>query len=408
MTEIEMKAAQFAADAKAAKDAAEAAAAEVKSLREEVASVKEENTNLDNSMNELKKENEAMKAKLDRAASNLSLKAQIAAALEARKGDIEKLLAQKDGRMTIEIKTDIGTSSVTPQSSSQVWGSNLEAGIAAAPKAPLTFLNAFGVKPFVGERIVWREASNTENVGYVAELAQNTQNTSIAFNEYFRKGAKIATYMTLSSEAELWLPELFDFCTNEGPAIVDKKINSELYNGNGDNSTYPNHVFGVLGQATTHVAQTTYSAATIADLIFDCAAQVKKAGFQATVAILPFAWEAKLRSVKDSTGNYIYDRVNHQLAGITIMPSDLLSAAGSGSGSGSGTTVDSLIVADASVVDVYVGTTYELELSRKPEYDAWRADFRKIAQCRVKGVNQTGVVKVANIATDIAAITPAS
>ena len=401
MTEIEMKAAEFAAQAKAAKEAAEAAAAEVKTLREDVASLKEENTNLDGSMNELKKQNEEMRLKLEKSARALSIKAQIAEALEAKKADIQKLLAQKDGRMTIEIKTDIGTGAVTPQSGSQVWGSNLEAGIAAAPKAPLTFLNAFGVKPFTGERIVWREASNSENVGYVAELAQNQNQTSIAFNEFFRKGAKIATYMTLSSEAELWLPELFDFCTNEGPAIVDKKINAELYNGNGDNSTYPNHVFGVLGQATVHSAQTTYTGATIADLIFDCAAQIKKAGFQATVAILPFSWEAKLRSVKDSTGNYIYDRVNHQIAGVTVMPSDLLSSPGEGSG----TVVDSLIVADDSVVDVYVGTTYELELSRKPEYDAWRADFRKIAQCRVKGVNQPGVVKVANIVTDIAAIT---
>lgn len=401
MTEIEMKAAEIAAATKAAEDAAKEAKAETAALREELAGVKAENDNLDASMKAQAKTIEEMQAKLARAAEKMGEKAQIRAFLESKRDDIARLMSQKDGRMTLEIKTDIGTTSITPQSDSQVWGSVVDPVIAGVPHLPLAFLSAFGVKPITGERIVWREATNTENVGYVAELAQNTNNSSIAFNEKFRQAAKIATFMTFSSEVDQWFPELVNFCTGEGRHIIQKKIDAELYNGNGDTSTYPNHIFGVLGQATAHAAQTTYANANLADLIFDCAAQAKKEGFNANVALLPYALEAQLRSIKTTTGAYLYDAVNHQLGGITIIPTDLLTATVSGN------KVNSLIVADSSVVNVYEGDTYELELSRKPEYDAWRADFRKLAQCVIKTPNQKGVIKVANVATDLSAITAA-
>lgn len=402
--ELQKKAEAAEAQALAAKEQAAAAEKKAADLKSELDAkgkeLDEAKSNIDNLDKSIKSQDETIK-ELQKSikAQPMGEKARVIAALNEQKEDIMAFLRTKDsGRKTFYLKVggDVATSNITPQQGSQVWGSVMDPGIAAAPRMQNAFLMAFGIKQLPGARLVWRESSVTDKVGYVAELATNSNDASYAFTEKFRLPAKLATFMLISSEVEQWFPEIVNFVSVDAPRAILNKIDAEVYNGAGNDSTKPNEVYGVYGAATEHVKQTpvAVSNATIADLILDCAAQIRAAGFNANVAIIPSAWEQTLKGIKDTTGAYLYDGVNHMLAGINIIPSSKITT--------------QMIVADDSVVDVFLGDTYELEFSRNAAQDAWRLDVRKLAQARVKSVLAAGVVKVASISTDIAALGTAS
>lgn len=385
-------------EAKAAKEAANAAQKALETAQNELKEAKEtakkqsqEIDNLDKSIKSQQETIDGLRKMINEAP--MSYRKAMRQALESKKEEIANFIKSATGSFTVEFK--LATTSLTPAATNHVaYGAQQDSTIHAVPVLGNAFLLAFGTKELDGARLSWIEASTTKNVGYVEELAENTNKSEVAFVEKQRQTAKIATYMEISSEVENWFEALYDFCVNEGERIILSDLDEKVWSGDGKDGTAPRHIYGIKGIATAFAKLGTYENANEADVILDAIAQIRKAGFAANVAIVSYATEATLKGAKDKSGNYIYDKVSGKLGQVTIIPSDKLGN-------------DEMLIADNSVVEVFLGNFYELEFSRKASHDAWRVDFRRRAQVKVPAPKAKGVVYVSDVATAIEAITKA-
>ena len=374
--------------AEAAQKALEATQAELKSAKEVAEKQATEINNLDESVKAQQKTIDELRKMINEAPK--TYRKAMREALESKKAEIAEFIKDGKGSFTVEFK--LGTTSLTPAGTNYVsYSVQQDQTIHAVPVLGNAFLLAFGTKAMDGARIAWIEASTTKNVGYVEELAENTNKTEVAFIEKQRRAAKIATYMEISSEVENWFEALYDFCVNEGERLIMSDLDGKVWNGDGSDATNPTHIYGVKGAATAFAKLGTYQNANEGDVIIDAVAQIRKAGFAANVAIVSYATEAMLKGLKDQNGNYIYDKAKAAIGQVTIVPSDKLGDA-------------EMLIADTSCVEIFLANFYELEFSRKASHDAWRVDFRRRGQVKVAGPKAKGLVYVANKATAIEAI----
>ena len=396
--ELEQSLKSAQAEAKAAKDAADAtkkdletAHAELKETKATAEKQSKEIDNLDASVKAQQKTIEDLRKMINEAPK--TFRKAMREALESKKEEIAKFIKDCKGTFNVEFK--VATSSLTPAGNDYVsYGVAQDTEIHAVPVLGNAFLLAFGTKPLDGARISWVEASTEKNVGYVEELAENTNKSEVTFVEKQRQAAKIATYMEISSEVENWFEVLYDFCVNEGERLILADLNEKVWKGDGDDTSAPRHIYGIKGAATAFKKLGSYENATEADVIFDAVAQIKKAGYIADVAIVSFATEASLKGSKDKSNNPNYDAVKGTLGQVQIIPSADLEDG-------------EMLIADSYCADVFVGNFYELEFSRKASHDAWRVDYRRRAQVKVAGPKKKGIVYVSNITTAIEAITKA-
>lgn len=387
--QTEAKAAKAAADA--AQKALETAQTELKEAKETAEKQAVEIDNLDKSVKAQQKTIDDLRKMINEAPK--TYRKAMREALESKKAEIAEFIKDGKGSFTVEFK--LATTSLTPASTNFVsYGVQQDQAIHAVPVLGNAFLLAFGTKAMDGARIAWIEASTTKNVGYVEELAENTNKSEVAFIEKQRRAAKIATYMEISSEVENWFEALYDFCVNEGERLIMSDLDEKVWTGDGSDGTNPTHIYGVKGVATAFAKLGTYANAHEGDVILDAVAQIRKAGFAANVAIVSYGTEATLKGLKDTSGNYIYDKVKGTIGQVTIIPSDKLGDA-------------EILVADTSCVEIFLANFYELEFSRKASHDAWRVDFRRRGQVKVAGPKAKGLVYVADKATAIEAITKA-
>lgn len=387
--QAELKSAQ--AEAKAAKDAADAMQADLKSAQETAEKQAGEINNLDESVKAQQKTIDELRKMINEAPK--TYRKAMREALESKKAEIAEFIKDGKGSFTVEFK--LATTSLTPAGTNYVsYGVQQDQTIHAVPVLGNAFLLAFGTKAMDGARIAWVEASTTKNVGYVEELAENTNKSDVAFIEKQRRAAKIATYMEISSEVENWFEALYDFCVNEGERLIMSDLDAKVWNGDGSDATNPTHIYGVKGVATAFSKLGTYANAHEGDVILDAVAQIRKAGFAANVAIVSYGTEATLKGLKDASGNYIYDKVKGMIGQVTVIPSDKLGD-------------DEMLIADTSCVEIFLANFYELEFSRKASHDAWRVDFRRRGQVKVAGPKAKGIVYVADKATAVEAITKA-
>lgn len=393
MTELE-KAQLDAAEKKAA--AAEQKANDLaKNLEEKDEALKTAQKNIDNldkSVQDQQKSIEDLK-KMVKEQPQTFEKA-MRAALEEKKEQICAFL-KGAGTMVVELKAAFGTGAIAPATSAQVYGVQVDPTIHTVPVLGNAFLLAFGTRTATSNKLTWMEATATKTVGYVNELAENSNNTSVAFVEKQRSMAKIATYMEMSSELENWYEELYNFCVTEGQKAILKQVDGLVWDGEGNDSTKPKEIYGIKGHATAFAALATYADAHIGDVIIDAIAQVRKEGFAANVALVSYATEAKLRGIKDANGNYLYNQITGMFNQVRVIPTEEL-------------TDNEILVADTACVEVYMANIYELEFSRKASTDSWRVDFRRHAQVKVPTPKKKGLIYVSNIATAITAITPAA
>ena len=236
MTEMEKKAQELQqkmeaaqAEAKAAKETAEAVKSELAAKDAELKTAKENIDNLDESIKAQQTEIETLKAAIK--AQPKSWGKAVREALESKKADIEKMIKSENTKFTMNFKVDgasLTLGAYTAQTGSQAYGTVLDPDIVSTPTQPNVFLQIFGVKTVNGPRLAWREATTTENVDYVDELANNEKKSGVSFNEKFRQLAKIATFTEISSEADMWFDELVNFVQQEGQRIVLNKVDPEI------------------------------------------------------------------------------------------------------------------------------------------------------------------------------------
>lgn len=353
--------------------------------------------NLDASVKEQEKSIAALRESV-KAGKATDWKSALRIAMEEKKADIEK--AWKEGKkgitIALEVKTDpapIGTGNISPNG---FLGVAVDPTIYAANPPANAFIAAFGQRPCVGNKLGWVEATNNASsaVGYVAELAQNTNLADVTFAEKTRKYAKIATRMQLSTEFEDWFEMLYDYCVNEGQKMIEAKFDNEIFNGDGHDSDHPTDVYGLKAAATAFSALSAHAVvdANEADVIADAAMQIAKEGFNANVAFVTWAEFAAIKALKDQQGNYLYNQLTGVLNGIRILPSTRLSSG-------------EMFIADTSAASVYGGgNSYELEIVRNADYDRNDVYFRKRCQVKVATSSKKGLIYVSDVATAKAAL----
>lgn len=382
----EAKAAKDAADA--TKKALETAQNELKEAKEAAEKQSQEINNLDESIKAQQQTIEGLRKMINEAPK--TYRKAMRDALESKKDEIAAFIKDGKGSFTVEFK--LATTSLTPAATNHIaYAAQQDPTIHAVPLLGNAFLLAFGTKPLDAARLSWIEASTTKNVGYVEELAENTNKSEVAFIEKQRRAAKIATFMEISSEVENWFEALYDFCVNEGENIIMNDLDTKVWNGDGSDAGNPTHIYGIKGAATAFSKLGVYDNPTDADIILDAVAQIKKAKFAANVAIVSYATEAALKGIKDASGNYIYDAVRNAIGQVTIIPTDVLSD-------------EEMLIADTRCADIFLANFYELEFSRKASHDAWRVDFRRRGQVKVTTPKAKGLIYVAKKSTALAAI----
>lgn len=380
-------------EAKAA--AAEKKAADLeKKLGEKETELKTAQTNIDNLDASVKAQEQALAdlRKMIQEQPKTFAKA-MRDALTEKKNDIEQFMAKNEGTMKIALK--FADSDITAQAGMRAFGNQVDSTIHSVPVLGNAFLLVFGTKPLTASRLVWREANTaTKQVGYVAELAANNNKSEVKFVEKYRQIAKIATYMEYSSEVENWFEELVNFCINEGQVLIMNDLDTKIWSGEGNDTDKQKEIYGIKASATAFSGLTTYKNATVADVIFDAVAQARKNGYVANAAIVSYVTEQEIRGIKDNNDRYMYNEVTGMLGQVRIVPSEKLSA-------------DEILVADSRCAEPFVGSTYELEITRKAETDSWRVDFRRLAQVKIPTPKKGGLIYVANKAEAITAITKA-
>ena len=387
--ELEQSLTTAQAEAKAAKAAADAMKADLESAKETATKQSQEIDNLDKSVKAQQETIEGLRKMINEAPK--TFRKAMRDALESKKEEIAQFI--KDGKGTFNVEFKVATSSLTPAATNHIaYGTAQDPTIHSVPVLGNAFLLAFGTKPLDGARLSWIEASTTKNVGYVEELAENSNKSEVTFVEKQRQAAKIATYMEISSEVENWFEVLYDFCVAEGERLILSDLDEKVWKGDGNDSTAPRHIYGIKGVATAFAKLGSYENAGEGDVIFDAVAQIRKAGYNADVALVSYATEATLKGVKDKSGNPIYDVVKGMFGQVQVIPSDKLSDA-------------EMLIADSYCADIFLGNFYELEFSRKASHDAWRVDYRRRAQVKVPTPKAKGIVYVANKTTAIESIT---
>lgn len=415
MTEFEQKAEEIRQSAEQAKTEAQAAKAEAAAakaeaeavkgkLAEKEAELKTAQTNIDNLDASVKEQAVTIKElkEAQKALQSQDFKTAFRAALVEKKADIEKALSAKAQKfdLLVELKNvgPVGTTSIVPNNR---LGVAEDPTIYAAVPVANAFIAAFGIRPRTANKLGWIESTSQAVVDYVAELAQNTSLSDVAFSEKTRAFGKLATKMQLSTELEDWFEQLYNYCVNEGIRMIDNKLDAEIAKGAGDDSNYPNKIYGVFPNATAFSALAVGAVqdANYADVLIDAANQIAKEGFNANVALVTWKTYAALKALKDSNGNYIFDQAKSLLGGLRVLPTTRLS-----DDAGTGSNESEALVADSSCVEIYAGNSFELEFIRNGAYDAYDVYFRKAAQVKIATPNKKGVIKIAALDTAVAAL----
>jgi HK97 family phage prohead protease/HK97 family phage major capsid protein len=373
---IEQKAA--AAEKKAAD-----LAAQLEGKETELKSAQENINNLDASVKSQQTAIEALQAQMKEQKQETFVEA-VKAVLEENKEKIEKLFEEKRGGSSVRMEVKAATATT------QAYGTAVDTVVGSAPHAARAFLAAFGEEVVNGDKAAWLDGTFTNNADYVEELTAAADSDASA-NEVIRQFGKIATRLLLSSELNDWMSEIASWAQGEALEFINDKVDAEVWNGAGNDSNAKKKIYGLKGQATAFAKLGTYTDATIADVILDAAAQAKKNGYLANVAIVSFGTEAELKGVKDKNGNYLYNQLTGMLGGIRIFPSNVVGE-------------NEILVADSRCAKVLRRPSYELEITRDADLDGWKVNVRKAAQTKVKAAHKKGLIYVADKNAAVTAI----
>nr|DAL28974.1 MAG TPA_asm: major capsid protein [Caudoviricetes sp.] len=390
MEDAEKKAEEAVKEAKAAKAAAEEATSKLtKKAEEALEERKKEGENLDKTVKAQQKAIEDLSKKL-KEKNGKSFDIVLREFMEENKDAMVKFIESKTyGTASFKF----ATSNITNSS----LGVQLDQNIYAERLAANAFLSTFPHITRTGNSIEWLEGSDTDNTGYVGELEEPKTGNSYELAGKTRRFAKVATFIEVSQEIEDWFNAVYQWARTRGIARVLRKADNLIWNGDGADTTKPNHVYGLKTSGSTAYAATgaKYENANIADVILDAIAQAKANGFSPNVAIVPTAIEAQIRGLKDKNGNYLFNQITGMLGQVKIVLTDQLSAT-------------EIVVADTSCVAIIDKGEYEMELERLAGKDGWRVWLRKSFQIQVPTSEKKGVIYVANTTTAIAALAPAA
>ena len=263
---------------------------------------------------------------------------------------------------------------------------------------------------FVGankNRVLWMEGAFTSNVGYVSEgTGQATADTGSA-TQKDRAMAKISAKLPLTAE----LLEDADYIASALRMKMQENallfLDSEIYGGDGNDSTAKNHIYGIKGHATAFSAATAGVAtaienANIGDLIDACLLQQKLAHFTgANVLWINPADFMKFKKTKTTYGEYLFTQdVNgtYRINGLQVIETTAV-------------TANTLLVGDSGKIQFWWKRNPEIKFSQMNGTDfaddAYLAVMFLRGQVVIEGPDKKAFTYVSDIAAAVTAITAA-
>ena len=388
---LQEKAEKMQAELKTAVEQANEAKAAAAKLSTDIEKANESIDNLDKSVKELKSENENLRKQL-KSKEQKTFGDALLEMLEQNKSAIEAFVSAENKQYgTLSFK--LSTANITGTS----LGIQLDPTVHSDKIAALSFYNRFRKIPRTGNILEWLEGSDTDNTGYVGELTAPSTANAYSVSGKTRQFAKLASFIEVSQETTDWFNLIYQWARTTGIQRILKKADELIWSGDGNDTNAKTHVYGIKTQGSTAFAASgaKYKAATVADVILDAIAQVKKNGFMANTVFVPFSLEAQIRGLKNASGNYLYNQLTGMLGQVQVIPSADLGAS-------------ELVVCDDSCVEIAERGQYELELERVAGKDGYNVWLRKALQVKVPAAEKKGVVYVSNVATAISAITEAA
>ena len=372
--------------AQSAEDRAKAAEQKAAEREQEIKTAQENINNLDASVKAQQGLIESLKKQMTEQKAETFAGA-LKAALEENKDKIEKMFEEKRGGSSVRMEIKAATATTT------AYGTQVDPAVGSAPHVTRAFLAAFGEEVVNGDKAAWLDGTFTNNADYVEELAAAADSDATA-NEVVRQFGKIATRLLLSSELKNWKAEIANWAQTEAMEFINDKVDSEVWNGTGNDTNAKKRIYGLKGQATTFSKVATYEKANVGDVILDAVAQAKKKGYTANVAIVSFTTEAELKGIKDANGNYIYNQLTGMFGPVRVLPSAVVGE-------------KEILVADSRCAKVLRRPSIEVEITRDADLDGWKVNVRKSAQTKVKTAHKKGLIYVADKAAAITAIAKA-
>ena len=388
MEEMKKQLEAFEQKAQSALDRANAAEQKAAEREQEIKTAQENINNLDASVKAQQGLIESLKKQMTEKKAETFAGA-LKAALEENKDKIEKMFEEKRGGSSVrmEVKMTAGGVGAT------AYGTQVDPAVGSAPHVARAFLAAFGEEVVNADKAGWLDGTFTNNADYVEELAAATDSEAGA-NEVVRQFGKIATRLLLSSELKDWMAEIANWAQTEAMEFINDKVDSEVWNGAGNDSNAKKKIYGLKGQSTAFSKVGTYTNAHVGDVILDAVAQAKKNGFIANVAIVSFGTEAELKGIKDINGSYLYNQLTGMFGPVRVLPSAAIGA-------------NEILVADSRCAKVLRRPSIEVEITRDADLDGWKVNVRKSAQTKVKTAHKGGLIYVADKAAAITAIAKA-
>lgn len=396
MNELEKKAQEIEFSIKEAKNDSAEVKKELqeakKAMEDNKADIEKKIDNIDESLKEMKK---AMEQKEEKKEETFEMAIKSIMESEEFKSNMRDLKSGKIGRFSHEIKLD--TTNLTgdvnrTQQDTRIYGPSF---------AALSFLNRVPSNPIPANknRIMYVNASFTDNTDYVGEgQAVATANSATAAEAY-REIAKIGNFLPFTAESMEDMSYFLNWARNQSRTAIYAKVDNELWNGDGSDEGNKKHIYGIKGAATEFDATKAGLANEIEkadsrDVLLAMKAQIEvetNGAYSPNVVFMSASELVKFIRLRDANGNQINFPDFQTALGCQIISSSKFKG-------------KEVLMADINVIQLHEKRGFELEVERVPSTDSYVMYLRWRGNLTIADEPKKAIVYAADIDTAIAAI----
>lgn len=359
------------------------------------AKMEEKFNNVDETLKEFKKAMEKKEEKKEMTAE-MAFKSILEGA--EFKEALANLKEGKSSRFVTEVKTS--TSAITgdvnrTQQTMTVYGPTF-AGAAFINRLPKYIVGADK------NRIVYCNASFTDNTDYVGEGAAVASANSGAVVEKYREVAKIGSKLEFTAEMMSDANYFLNWLRNQSVLAINAKVDSLVWGGDGADGSNAKHVYGIKGAATAFNAaaaghEGNIENADVYSLLLACKAQIEIAtngAYSPNVVFVHPSVYTRIRGLRNANGDQITVNDIKNFLGCEIVSTTRLAAG-------------EACVADLNAIQLHEKLGFELEVERIASTDSYAMHLRWRGNVVIPDEAKKAVVYVANIDTAIGAIAKA-
>ena len=359
------------------------------------AKMEEKFNNVDETLKEFKKAMEKKEEKKEMTAE-MAFKSILEGA--EFKEALANLKEGKSSRFVTEVKTS--TSAITgdvnrTQQTMTVYGPTF-AGAAFINRLPKYIVGADK------NRIVYCNASFTDNTDYVGEGAAVASANSGAVVEKYREVAKIGSKLEFTAEMMSDTNYFLNWLRNQSVLAINAKVDSLVWGGDGADGSNAKHVYGIKGAATAFNAaaaghEGNIENADVYSLLLACKAQIEIAtngAYSPNVVFVHPSVYTRIRGLRNANGDQITVNDIKNFLGCEIVSTTRLAAG-------------EACVADLNAIQLHEKLGFELEVERIASTDSYAMHLRWRGNVVIPDEAKKAVVYVANIDTAIGAIAKA-